>query len=600
MGKSSTGSAAANALAQILGVYLTSSAKEKDRAVEQRRWEAQFELQRQQHQAEMARAAREQALYDRQQAEDKDVAGWISALKAQGITPPPEVDTQHELKNWIATQGDLQDMADKRSKATREEELFPLQKKRLEAETEYYGRRGSSTSTSKKAPDLRSSMPEVLRGKYDVGLAQLKRLQSEIDSNRQIYASVDPEMDEDGKKKQREAWDRIEDLFSQQTEVAHQLQTIEAATQFGVDSEEGWQAFQDKLSGDQTPEDSLESAMMKKQAATPTTPTDTQTPDSSVDSGFWDTLGRAVKRKELEGRTQFNALKAAEMGLLKDYSTHAQWQGVIESQLRDHPDLKWTNYNYKDFLKFKDSSKLPTDQAFVRYTKGKLASLEEGQPGWMRMSSGEALNDTLPLDLMGAASLARSGVKYGITKALGKKVASSGPRWEPNFDAPDFGGQSAVEDFFRLPGPARQHALPAPGAVAPPNVINIPPRFGQTAGYSVPETPILDSAYGFFDRLNTALKAAPRRAPLALPEPPPQGSVIPLPAPPPQGSVIPLPAPSAQGSVIPLPAPSAPGSVIPLPAPSAPGYELFPPYLGPNQPVNLESLAPYFDSLRVR
>ena len=561
MGKN-TGAAAADALAKILGVYLTTSAKEKDRAIDERRWQAQFELDKKRSEVEMQRAIREQAAYDRAQAEDKDINGILSSLKSQGITPPSGIDTRHELTSWLNIQNDLQDAADKKAREARDAEEFPFRKKLLEAQANAANNRGSG-KTGGKPKSLRDWIPDFMLPEYDMVDNELRATDKEFELEKARLASLD-DADSEGKKAIE---NKLKSLEEKRVGLGQRLGEMGfAVVKGGVDSPEKWDAYNKKLEEDykQSQDDSLESAMMKKQAATPTTPTDTQTPDSSGDSGFWDTLARAVKRKEFEGRTQFNALKAAEMGLLKDYSTHAQWQGVIESQLRDHPDLKWTNYNYKDFLKFKDSSKLPTDQAFVRYTKGKLASLEEGQPGWMRMSSGEALNDTLPLDLMGAASLARSGVKYGITKALGKKVASSGPRWEPNFDAPDFGGQSAVEDFFRLPGPARQHALPAPGAVAPPNVITVPPRFGQTAGYSVPETPVSDSAYGFFDRLNTALKSAPRRAPLALPEPPPQGSVI------------------------------------PMPAPSAPGYELFPPYVGPNQPANLEYLRPYFETLRTR
>lgn len=246
MGKN-TGAAAADALAKILGVYLTTSAKEKDRAIDERRWQAQFELDKKRSEVDFARAAREQAAYDRQMAEDKDVAGWLDVLKSQGVTPPPEVNTQHELKNWIAMQGDLQDMADKRRKSKEEQDLAPAHKRLLEAQADYYSTKNTTTKPPK---NMRERIPEFLRGTYDGLDGNMKFIQTQL-ANKMKEAQLIDSMDPEAGTKKAAIQTEIRKLSDAQIALFQHKQEIESAvTEFGVDSPEKWDAYNKKLDAD--------------------------------------------------------------------------------------------------------------------------------------------------------------------------------------------------------------------------------------------------------------------------------------------------------------------------------------------------------------
>lgn len=242
-----SGAAAADALAKVLGVYLSTSAREKDKNIDQQRWQAQFELQKQQHQVAMQQAAREQAAYEKAQAEDKDVAGWMAALKGQGITPPPEVDTQHELKNWMALQNEVDSAAMRKKKAQQEDEMYPAHKKLLEAQADYYSNRGTQTKPPK---NMRERLPEFLRGQYDQLDGQMRFLNTQIEGKRKDITGMD-DMDTEAPAKKAVIQAEIKQLEDAQISLfQHKKEMEDAVVQGGVQTPEQWDAYTRKLKAD--------------------------------------------------------------------------------------------------------------------------------------------------------------------------------------------------------------------------------------------------------------------------------------------------------------------------------------------------------------
>lgn len=274
MGKKS-GAAAADALAKILGVYLTTSAREKDKAIDQQRWQAQFELQRQQHQVQMQQAAREQAAYEKQQAEDRDVAGWLTALKGQGVTPPPEVNTQHELKSWLGMQDAIQEMTDKKRKSEQEAELAPARKRLLESQADYYANRGT---TQKPPKNMRERIPAFMGAEYDSLSSDLKRLNDQFNFKKAELSSIDS-MDPDAGTKKAAINQALQTLEGAQIGVYQRMKEIEdAVVKGGVSTPEEYDAYHAKLQANTrvSSEDPIEASMMEKQKTT-----SAQTPKSS-------------------------------------------------------------------------------------------------------------------------------------------------------------------------------------------------------------------------------------------------------------------------------------------------------------------------------
>ena len=245
MGKN-TGAAAADALAKILGVYLTTSAKEKDRAIDERRWQAQFELDKKRSEVEMQRAIREQAAYDRAQAEDKDINGILSSLKSQGITPPSGIDTRHELTSWLNIQNDLQDAADKKAREARDAEEFPFRKKLLEAQANAANNRGSG-KTGGKPKSLRDWIPDFMLPEYDMVDNELRATDKEFELEKARLASLD-DADSEGKKAIE---NKLKSLEEKRVGLGQRLGEMGfAVVKGGVDSPEKWDAYNKKLDAD--------------------------------------------------------------------------------------------------------------------------------------------------------------------------------------------------------------------------------------------------------------------------------------------------------------------------------------------------------------
>lgn len=286
----------------------------------------------------------------------------------------------------------------------------------------------------------------------------------------------------------------------------------------------------------------------------------------------------------------FDVMKALEKGLMTPipneqlrspaiYTDRAgsrvKWDSIINAELQKDPILKYSGYSLDNFIKYRDANPNMSEQAaFLDFTRKAKASVQPGQPGWQAASSGEAVYPRNPIDPTGLGIFVGLGgpgmIKPPMFSGGG---GSSGMGWQAE--------QSLMDDAFNIKvnplrpenarGPAVNNYLKwleqqsgygpekftsngitggraNAGYVGQPKPMQYSDAItGGRAfvpGNYTPSQPIESGLSDFLsgvvrDLLGDTEQMMPR-PPMALPAPPPQGSVINLPGPAPLPYDIPM------------------------------------------------------------